>query len=324
VPVTADDVAAVHPRVAVHVRHTPVLHLELGELGMSEQGARPALVAKLDLLQPTGSFKVRGAVALLTEPSLQDRLGTAGVIAASGGNFGLAVAWAAARLGIAATVVVPAASPRAKLDPIAALGAELILVDGVYADAFAAAERRRAESGSVLAHAYDQPEVVAGQGTSARELLASVDGLDTLLVACGGGGLLAGTIAAVGDRVRVVAVETDGTATLHAALAAGRPVDIEVTGDAASSLGARRIGAHAWAVRDRLAGALLVSDAEVATAQQRLWQAARLVAEPGGAVALAALLSGRYQPEAGERVGVILCGANTDPGSLAPPPPPRG
>jgi threonine dehydratase len=324
VPVTADDVAAVHPRVAVHVRHTPVLHLELGELGMSEQGARPALVAKLDLLQPTGSFKVRGAVALLTEPSLQDRLSTAGVIAASGGNFGLAVAWAAARLGIAATVVVPAASPRAKLDPIAALGAELILVDGVYADAFAAAERRRAESGSVLAHAYDQPEVVAGQGTSARELLASVDGLDTLLVACGGGGLLAGTIAAVGDRVRVVAVETDGTATLHAALAAGRPVDIEVTGDAASSLGARRIGAHAWAVRDRLAGALLVSDAEVATAQQRLWQAARLVAEPGGAVALAALLSGRYQPEAGERVGVILCGANTDPGSLAPPPPPRG
>jgi threonine dehydratase len=287
--------------VAAHVRHTPVL-TSSRRAGPVGEGARPALVAKLDLLQPTGSFKVRGAVALLTDPSLQDRLSTAGVIAASGGNFGLAVAWAAARLGIAATVVVPAASPRAKLDPIAALGAELILVDGVYADAFAAAERRRAESGSVLAHAYDQPEVVAGQGTSAWELLASVDGLDTLLVACGGGGLLAGTIAAVGDRVRVVAVETDGTATLHAALAAGRPVDIEVTGDAASSLGARRIGAHAWAVRDRLAGALLVSDAEVATAQQRLWQAARLVAEPGGAVALAALTQ-RSLPAGGRRAG---------------------
>jgi threonine dehydratase len=323
VPVTAGDVAAVHPRLAVHVRHTPVLPLEFGELGVSGEDSRPPLVAKLDLLQPTGSFKVRGAVALLTEPSLEDRLSTSGVIAASGGNFGLAVAWAAARLGIAATVVVPATSPRAKLDPIAALGAELVVVDGVYADAFAAAERLRAVSGSVLAHAYDQPEVVAGQGTSARELLASVDGLDTLLVACGGGGLLAGTIAAVGDRVRVVAVETDGTATLHAALAAGRPLDVEVTGLAASSLGARRIGAHAWAVRDRLAGALLVSDAEVATAQQRLWQAARLVAEPGGAVALAALVSGRYQPEVGERVGVILCGANTDPGSVVPPPPGR-
>ncbi len=322
-PVTAGDVAAVHPRVAAHVRHTPVLHLGLGELGLRDEGSRPPLVAKLDLLQPTGSFKVRGAVALLTAPSLAERLERAGVIAASGGNFGLAVAWAASRLGIPATVVVPATSPRAKLDPIAALGAELVVVDGMYADAFAAAERRRVTSGAVLAHAYDQPEVVAGQGTSARELLASVGELDTLLVACGGGGLLAGTVAAVGDRVRVVAVETHGTATLHAALAAGRPVDVEVSGDAASSLGARRIGTHAWAVRDRLADALLVTDAEVAAARQRLWQAARLVAEPGGAVALAALTSGRYQPEVDERVGVILCGANTDPGTVAPPPPRR-
>jgi threonine dehydratase len=319
VPVTAEDVAAVHRRVAAHVRQTPVLHVEPAELGLSGEGLRPPLVAKLDLLQPTGSFKVRGAVALLTDPSLRDRLRTAGVIAASGGNFGLAVAWAASRLGVAATVVVPASSPRAKLDPIATLGAELVVVDGVYADAFAVAEHRRAASGAVLAHAYDQREVVAGQGTSAWELLASVGELDTLLVACGGGGLLAGTIAAVGDRVRVVAVETHGTATLHAALAAGRPVDVEVAGAAASSLGARRIGDHAWAVRDQLAGALLVSDAEVATAQRRLWQTARLVAEPGGAVALAALTSGRYRPRVDERVGVILCGANTDPGSVAPP-----
>jgi hypothetical protein len=198
VPVTAEDVAAVHRRVAAHVRQTPVLHVEPAELGLSGEGLRPPLVAKLDLLQPTGSFKVRGAVALLTDPSLRDRLRTAGVIAASGGNFGLAVAWAASRLGVAATVVVPASSPRAKLDPIATLGAELVVVDGVYADAFAVAEHRRAASGAVLAHAYDQREVVAGQGTSAWELLASVGELDTLLVACGGGGLLAGTIAAVG------------------------------------------------------------------------------------------------------------------------------
>ena len=322
-PVTSADVAAVHPRVAAHVRRTPVLRLDAVEFGLDVGDASPPLVAKLDLLQPTGSFKVRGAVALLTDPSLSDRLREAGVIAASGGNFGLAVAWAATRLGITATVVVPASSPPAKLDPIAALGAQLVLVDGVYGDAFVEAERRRAVDGAVLAHAYDQPQVVAGQGTSARELLASVDGLDTLLVACGGGGLLAGTIAAVGHRVRVVAVETRGTTTLHAALAAGRPVDVEVSGEAASSLGARRIGAHAWAVRDRLAGTVLVDDAEVATAQQRLWQAARLVAEPGGAVALAALTSHRYRPEAGERVGVLLCGANTDPSSILPTSPHR-
>jgi len=321
--VTAADVAAVHPRLAAHVRHTPVLELRLGDLGLTGEVAHAPLVAKLDLLQPTGSFKVRGAVALLTDPALQERLRAAGVIAASGGNFGLAVAWAAARLGVTATVVVPSSSPRAKLDPIAALGAELVLVDGVYADAFAAAEGSRAASGAVLAHAYDQPQVVAGQGTSVRELLASAERLDTVLVACGGGGLLAGTIAAVADRIRVVAVETHGTATLHTALAAGQPVDVVVSGQSASSLGARRIGAHAWAVRDRLAAALLVTDTEVADAQRRLWQAARLVAEPGGAVALAALTSGRYRPAADERIGVLLCGANTDPGSVAPVPPPR-
>ena len=315
--VTAAEVAEVHPRVAAHVRHTPVLSLHAAELGVPGSAGSARVLAKLDLLQPTGSFKVRGATALLTDPDLAARLSEAGVVAASGGNFGLAIAWAAARLGVHATVVVPATSPRAKVAPIAALGAELVVVQGVYADAAAVAAERRERTGAVLAHAYDQRPVVAGQGTAAAELLSHAGTLDTVLVACGGGGLLAGTIAAVADAgVRVVAVETEGTATLAAALAAGGPVDVEVTGLATSSLGARRIGAHAWAVRERIERSLLVTDAEVEAAQQRLWQTARLVAEPGGAAALAALTSGRYEPAADERVGIILCGANTDPATI--------
>ncbi len=314
--VVAADVATVRPRVAAHVRRTPVLEVAAAELGRADAGL-PPVVAKLDALQPTGSFKVRGATALLTDPALADRLAGGGVVAASGGNYGLAVAWAADRLGLRATVVVPASAPAAKLDPIRALGAELVLVEGVYADAFAAAAQLRRERGAVLAHAYDQPQVVAGQGTAAAELLEQVDGLDTVLVAVGGGGLLAGTLAAVAAAgVRVVAVETEGTPTLHRALAAGRPVDVEVSGLAASALGARRIGDHAWAARGHLDRALLVTDAEVAQAQQVLWRTARLVAEPGGATALAAVTAGRYRPVAGERVAVIVCGANTDPGSV--------
>ncbi|MFP4234858.1 MAG: serine/threonine dehydratase, partial [Nitriliruptoraceae bacterium] len=267
--------------------------------------------AKLDLLQPTGSFKVRGATSLLTGTEVPD----AGVVAASGGNFGLGVAWAAARLGHPATIVVPAGAPQAKLAPIRALGARLELVEGVYADALAAAGSIVARTGALAAHAYDDPLVVAGQGTAALELLADVP-VDTVLVACGGGGLLAGTVAAVDGRARVVAVETEDTPTLHAALAAGHPVDVEVSGLAASALGARRIGAHAWAVREHLAASVLVSDAEVAATQAWLWEHARLIAEPGGAVALAALRHGRYRPDPAERVGVLVCGANTDPAAV--------
>jgi threonine dehydratase len=320
--VTRADVERVAPRVAQHVRRTPVLELAGEELELIGSGASCRILAKLDLLQPTGSFKVRGATALLTDPKLRGPLRDAGVIAASGGNFGLAVAWAARRLDLRATIVVPSSSPRAKLDPIVELGAELVVVDGVYADAAAHAEQLQTTTGAVPAHPYDQAQVVAGQGTCARELAVQAGPLDTVLVACGGGGLLAGTIAAVDDDVEVVAVETEGTATLRAALAAGEPVDVEVAGIAASSLGARRIGAHAWAARARVAASLTVTDAEVADAQARLWHVARLLAEPGGAVALAALLSGRYVPVDGERVGVILCGANTDPGSVLPSQPP--
>jgi threonine dehydratase len=303
-------------RIAGAVRRTPLLVLEPGALGVDHP-----LVAKLDVLQPTGSFKVRGALSLLTGVPVPP----AGVVAASGGNFGLAVAWAAARLGVPATIVVPASTPQDKLAPFVAFDATLRVVDGYYADALAVADDLAAATGALRAHAYDQAEVVAGQGTAALEVLEDTE-VDTVMVACGGGGLLAGTIAAVDDRAQVVAVETHGTATLHAALAAGQPVDVEVGGLAASSLGAARIGELAWAARGAVARSIVVSDDDVRDAQRRLWSGTRLVAEPGGATALAALTSGAYVPAAGERVAVLVCGANTDPATVvrpSAPPAPR-
>jgi threonine dehydratase len=305
------DVRAAATRIAGHVRRTPLLRLEEDAVGVGHP-----LDLKLDLLQPTGSFKVRGATSLLSGVEVPD----AGVVAASGGNFGLAVAWAAARLGVRAEVFVPATSPPDKLAPFAGFPATLHVVDGYYAQALAAAQARVAATGALAAHAYDQREVVAGQGTATLELLEDAE-VDTILVACGGGGLLAGTVAAADGRARIVAVETEGTATLHAALAAGRPVDVEVGGLAASSLGAARLGSLAWAARPGIDQALVVTDDDVREAQWRLWEAARLVAEPGGATALAAVTSGAYVPGAGERVAVLVCGANTDPATVRRPGP---
>jgi threonine dehydratase len=307
------DIDAAATRIAGHVRRTPVLGLEPDALGLP--GGGPAVIAKLDLLQPTGSFKVRGATSLLTGVEVPP----AGVVAASGGNFGLAVAYAARRLGHRAAVFVPDSSPPEKLAPLEALGAEVHVIAGYYAEALAAADDEVARTGALRAHAYDQREVVAGQGTAARELDADAPGLDTVVVACGGGGLLAGVAGWYGGRVRVVAVETEGTATFAGALAAGRPVDVEVGGLAASSLGARRLGDHAWAARHLVDRSVVVTDAEVVEAQRRLWEACRLVAEPGGATALAALTSGRVDVTAAGRIGVLVCGANTDPASVVRP-----
>jgi threonine dehydratase len=240
-------------------------------------------------------------------------------VAASGGNFGLAVAYAAQRLGHRAHIFVPDSSPAEKIAPLRGFGAEVHVVPGFYADALLAADEHVAATGAVRAHAYDQREVVAGQGTAAVELTEDAPDLDTVLVACGGGGLLAGVAGWIGDRARVIAVETVGTATFAAARAAGRPVDVEVSGLAASSLGARRIGDHAWAARHHVDDALLVTDGDVREAQHRLWESCRLVAEPGGATALAALTSGAYTPDPGETVAVLVCGANTDPGSVVRP-----
>ena len=306
--VTRDHVAAAAERLAGMVRRTPVLEVEAGAL------VDGPVVCKLDLLQPTGSFKVRGAANLLLGADVP----SAGVVAASGGNFGLAVAWAAARTGVPAHVFVPDCSPSEKLDGLAALGARVHVVPGTYQQAYDASEAWRAEHGGLQAHAYDQPEVVAGQGTCALELESQVDGLDTVLVAVGGGGLVGGVATWLAGRVRVVAVETHGCPALHAALTAGAPVEVQPTGLCVSSLGASRAGGLGFeAARAAGVESLLVTDDDVREAQRRLWAACRLVAEPGGATALAALTAGAYRPAAGERVAVIVCGANTDPATVA-------
>lgn len=305
--VTRADVRVAAASLAIHLRASPAYLVSGDALRLPFD-----VMCKLDLLLPTGSFKVRGALSLLTASDVPE----AGVVAASGGNFGLAVAWAARRLGHRAEIFVPATSPAEKIDPIRELGAIVHVLDGYYAQALEAARTRAAAGGALTAHAYDQPAVVAGQGTATLELLDQAPDVDTVLVACGGGGLLAGAVAASEGRVRVVAVETEGTPTLHAARRAGLPVDVEVGGLAASALGAARLGDLAWAVNDGIADAVLVTDDDVRAAQRRLWQAARLVAEPGGATALAALTSGVYRPAPGERVAVLVCGGNTHPGSV--------
>ena len=306
--VTRDDVAAAAGRVTGVVRRTPAVTLEGEAIGLDH-----AVVLKLDLLQVTGSFKARGATSLLSGVEVPP----AGVVAASGGNFGLAIAWAAQQLGVPATIFVPDTSSPAKLARLRSLAPRLEVVAGYYAEALAASRAFVADSGALLAHAYDQREVVAGQGTCAVELSEQAE-LDTVLVAVGGGGLMAGIAGWYAGEVRVVAVETEACPTLHAALAAGRPVDVEVGGIAADALGARRVGSFGLAAAQAyVETSLLVSDEAVVDAQRRLWAATRLVAEPAGVAALAALTCGAYRPGPGERVGVLVCGANTDPASIA-------
>lgn len=313
------DVEAAAGRLAGQVRATPVVEVEAGWLDTPEPVA-----LKLELLQHTGSFKARGAlhrllVALEGGASALD----GGVIAASGGNHGMAVAWAAGRLGVRAEIFVPETSSPVKVARIRDLGATVVVDGREYAEAYAASTDRAAATGALGVHAYDQPEVAAGAGTVgwelAGQLAASGRGVDTVLVAVGGGGLLAGVATALGPGVRTVAVEPARIPTLHAALAAGAPVDVAVSGIAADSLGARRIGAVGLAVARSLGvRSVLVPDEAIVEARRRLWQDLRLVAEAGGAAVLAAITSGAYRPEPGERVGVVVCGGNTDPSDLAP------
>lgn len=270
------------------------------------------VVLKLEQLQVTGTFKARGAFNLLLSRDVPDE----GIVAASGGNFGLAIAHAARALGHAATVFVPSTSPATKKDRLRAAGASVVEIEGHYPEALAAAEQHLADRGGLWTHAFDLPEVVAGAGTVAMELEDQAQ-FDTLLVAVGGGGLIGGVAAWLQDRRRVVAVETEGTPTLHRAIAAGAPVDVELSGLAVSSLGARTIGAHCWSQRRFIDASVLVTDDAVVDAQRALWAACRVVAEPGGAAALAAVRSGAYVPEPGERVAVLVCGANTEPGEVA-------
>jgi threonine dehydratase len=309
--VTADDVDEAARRIAGHVRETPVMVMEPGAFGV------PSIVTlKLELLQHAGSFKPRGAFNRV----LGDDVPAAGVVAASGGNHGVAVAHVARSLGHRAEIFVPSVSAPAKVARIRALGADVTVGGAAYEDAQAVATTRAAETGALLVHPYDHPMVVAGQGTMARELDRQTPDTDTVLVAVGGGGLIAGVAAWFGDRLKIVSVEPAAIPAMYEARRAGHPVVVDVSGLAADSLGAPAIGAVPFATAAPFVDdAVLVSDDAIRAAQRALWEAVRLMAEPGGAAALAAVLSGAYRPEPGERVTVVVCGSNVDPQTVTPP-----
>ncbi|HUA54009.1 MAG TPA: threonine/serine dehydratase [Candidatus Sulfotelmatobacter sp.] len=302
--ITRERIAATERLIRPHIRRTPVMAADGADFGL---GASP-ICFKLELMQHSGSFKARGAFANL----LMRTVPPAGVAAASGGNHGVAVAYAASRLGVPARIFVPSTSSPAKIARIRACGADLVVGGERYADALAASEIYVAESGALAVHAFDQTETLLGQGTVGLELDEQVSGLDTLLVAVGGGGLIGGIASWFDGKVRVVAVEPEAAPTLYRALEAGRPVDAEAGGIAADSLAPRRIGELTFPIaRDRVDRVVLVGDDAIRAAQRALWDVLRVVAEPGGAAAFAALLAGRYRPETSERVGVVLCGGNT-------------
>ncbi len=303
--ITKTDITAAAERIAPHVRRTPVLEIAAEDFGLGYP-----VTLKLELCQHTGSFKARGAFNALLSGGIPE----AGVVAASGGNHGAAVAFAAARLDIPARIFVPEIAGPAKIELIRSTGAVLEVVAGAYADAFAASEAYRAATGAATIHAYDAPETLAGQGTLGRELEAQLPDLDILMVAVGGGGLIGGIATWLAGRVRVVAVEPERAPTLHSALSDGPDTEVEVGGIAANSLGARRIGrlCHQIVTAQGIESVLVADDA-IADAQRQLWHMARIAAEPGGATALAALTSSAFVPPAGARVGVIVCGGNLDP-----------
>ena len=301
-------ISAAARRLRAYVRHTPILRLAAGELGYDAP-----VTLKLEMLQHAGSFKPRGAFnRLLSLERLPER-----VIAASGGNHGAAVAYAARALGIIAEIYVPEPTPEAKVARIASYGARVVRIGSAYAEALAASRARLAETGALEIHAYDHADVLAGQGTVGREFEQDAPDLTHILVATGGGGLIGGIAAWYAGSTQVISVEPEGCPTLHTALHEGRPVDAPVGGVAADSLGARQVGDLMFPIaRDFVAQAVLVPDDAILAAQRLLWDRFRLVAEPGGATALAALLSGRFLPPADAHVGVLVCGANTDPSKV--------
>ncbi|RKR30367.1 threonine/serine dehydratase [Arthrobacter oryzae] len=307
--INRSDVLGAERRIEGYVRHTPLLR--------GGTAAAPVWF-KCEFMQHTGVFKARGAFNRLLAARERGELDpVVGVVAASGGNAGLANAHAAAVLGVPATVFVPENAPKVKVARLLAYGATVRQVGSEYAEAFAAAMEHVETSGALFCHAYDQLEIAAGAGTVAEEILRDEPAIDTVIVAVGGGGLYAGVAAAAEGRARVVAVEPFSIPTLHAALEAGHPVDVAVSGIAADSLGARRLGEIAFGMASRVPPALaLVDDAAISAARSQLWSEYRIPAEYGAAAAFAALASGAYVPGDGERVAVIVCGANTDPCTL--------
>ena len=318
-PVTADDIDAAAQRLGDRIRCTPVV-----EPGPGWPATPGSVTLKLELLQHTGSFKPRGAFNRVLANPVPD----VGIIAASGGNHAQAVAHVAATLAVRAEIFVPATVPAAKLARLESYadqasradtgGVEIVRVGELYDDAQAASNDRAAETGALVVHPYDQPEIVAGQGTLALELDAQVPDLDTVLVAVGGGGLMAGVATWFEGRARIVTVEPDRSRCLVAALEAGEPTDVSVSGLARDSLGVRRVGSIPFAVARRAVDeALCVTDDAISQAQRQLWTQMRVMAEPGAVVSLAAVLDGVYRPGPTERVAVIICGGNVDPATVA-------
>jgi threonine dehydratase len=305
-------IEAAAERIAPHLRRTPLWVLDSRALALP--GPAYEVWLKLEQLQVSGSFKARGMFNRL----LANAIPSAGVITASGGNAGIATAAAACALGVPAEVFLPSVSSAAKRARLAALGANVVVAGEVYADALAACIERQRATGALMTHAYDQPEVVAGAGTLAREIEAQQGLPDTLLVSVGGGGLIGGIAAWFAGRCRVIGLEPELAPTLFRARAAGEPVDVTVGGIAADALGARRIGMIAWTIaQQHVAQTLLLDDAVIANAQRWLWQRLQLAVEPAAALPLAALRCGAITPRAGERVALIVCGANLDPATLA-------
>jgi threonine dehydratase len=301
--------AAAH-RIRGDIRRTPLWRLPGAALGIDVA----EVWLKLEQTQVGGSFKARGMFNRMRSLPIP----TAGVVVASGGNAGIAVATAARALGVPCEVFLPEVSSSAKRAALAALGATVVVQGAAYAEALAACLMRQQDSGALLMHAYDQPEVVAGAGTLAAEIELEAGLPDRMLVSVGGGGLIAGVAAWCAGRCRVEALEPRLAPTLHAARAAGWPVDVEVAGLAADSLGARRIGSLAWPISQRfVAASSLLEDGAIRAAQQRLWREFRLAVEPAAALPLAALWEGVVTPQREERVAVVICGANLDPGSVA-------
>ena len=299
-----DRIIGTYDVIRPYLRRTPVIETEAADWGLGSFIA----IFKLELLQRAGSFKTRGAFANL----LMRAVPAAGVVAASGGNHGVAVAYAAQRLGKPARIFVPSVASPAKIARIRECGAELSVSGERYADALAASERWAASTGALEVHAFDHPETLLGQGTLGLELEEQVASLDTLLVAVGGGGLLGGIAAWYEGRVRLIGVEPEAAPTLTRALAAGHPVEAEAGGIAADSLAPKKVGELMFPLAQRYAErVLLVNDEDIRAAQGRLWDTLRVVTEPGAAAPFAALLSRRYQPRAGERVGIVVSGGNT-------------
>jgi threonine dehydratase len=308
--VSRADISAAASRIDRYVRRTPLLR----DAGTAFGLPFPVCL-KLELLQHTGSFKPRGAFNRL----LSAQLPAPGVIAASGGNHGAAVAYAARALGVPAEIFVPTLTPAAKVARVARYNARVVQTGDTYAEALLASRARQAETGALEVHAYDHADVLAGQGTVARELEHDAPELTHVLVATGGGGLIGGMAAWYAGAAQVISIEPESCPALHEALRAGEPVEAPVGGIAADSLGARQVGGQMFEIAQRfVTDALLVPDAAIVAAQHALWEHCRLIAEPGGATALAALLSGVFVPPEGARVGVLVCGGNTDPAKVAP------